>query len=181
MEIKIKPIDKSHWHRVLDRASAWTSIEEVKGVAYLLHIKKVTEPLKKMCFGRQVTIADVGYYWLQIGLENENVWITAMFDECGNFVQYYFDVTLRNVINEENSYFEDLFLDIIVQGKNEIAVLDSDELKLALKEKIISKKEFKLARKVKKQIINYILKKRDKCDRISCKYFEILKNKLTGE
>lgn len=181
MKIKIKPIDKAYWHRVLKKKTAWVQVEERSGVAYIIELKEVTAPLVKNCFGQDVVLADVGYYWLQIGLENENVWITAMYNEKGEFVQYYFDATRKNVIDGEKSYFEDLFLDVIVQGENEIEVLDEDELKMARKEKNISRKEYKLAIKQKKQIIRYILKNRENCDRMCRKYFEILRNKLAGE
>ena len=103
-----------------------------------------------------------------------------MFDEKGNFVQYYFDVTRRNVIDGENSYFEDLFLDVIVQENDEIDVLDLNELKLALDEKVISNSEFELANKIKDEIIENLLKNRDKCDRICVQYFNILR-KMLGE
>ena len=124
MNIKIKPINKDYWSRVLKKKTAYVSVKEREGIACLLRIDEVTAPLKKVCFGQEVILADVGYYWLQIGLKGENVWITAMYDEKGNFVQYYFDVSRKNVIDGENSYFEDLFVDVIVQGENEIAVLE---------------------------------------------------------
>ena len=181
MNIKIKPIDKDYWSRVLKKQTVYVPMKEIEGIAYLLRIDEVTEPLKKVCFGQEVTLADAGYYWLQIGLKDENVWITAMYDENGNFVQYYFDVSRKNVIDGENSYFEDLFVDVIVQGENEIEVLDEDELEQALIENVISKDEYNFAKKVARQIIDYVLINRDKCDRLCFHYFEILRNKFTGD
>jgi predicted RNA-binding protein associated with RNAse of E/G family len=47
-----------------------------------------------MRFGERVVLADKDYYWLEIALENENYWLTAMFNPDGEFVQYYFDQEL---------------------------------------------------------------------------------------
>ena len=114
MKVKIKSLDRHDWKRVIKKQIAFANIEEREGVASLIKIEKVTQPLIKPCFGKDVTLADVGYYWLQIALKDENFWLTAMYNEKGEFVQYYFDVTRKNVIKGENSYFEDLYLDVIV-------------------------------------------------------------------
>lgn len=180
MEVKKKPINRNDWKRVYKKKIAFCEIKEKEGMACLIQAQEITSPLVKNCFGKDVTLVDVGYYWLQLAFKNENVWLTVMFDEKGNFVQYYFDVTRRNVIDGENSYFEDLFLDVIVQENDEIDVLDLNELKLALDEKVISNSEFELANKIKDEIIENLFKNRDKCDRICVQYFNILR-KMLGE
>lgn len=178
MEVKKKPISRNDWKRVSKKKIAFCEIKEKEGVACLIQVQEITAPLIKNCFGKNVTLVDVGYYWLQLAFKNENVWLTVMFDEKGNFIQYYFDITRKNVIDGENSYFEDLFLDVIVQENDEIDVLDSNELELALEENVIKSEEFKLAHKIKGEIIENLLKKRDKCDRICVQYFNILKKIL---
>lgn len=180
MEIKVKNIDKSYWSRLLEKNIGYISIDEKPGIACLIQIKSVTEPLKKMYFGKEIVLADEGYYWLQLGFENENVWLTSIYDEKGEFVEYYFDITRKNVIDGKKSYFEDMFLDIFVHG-NDIRILDEDELKIALDEGVITQSEFDFAELKAKEIIDYILKNRDKCDRICDKYFNILRKKITGE
>lgn len=181
MKLKIKPIDKNNWKRVTKKKTAFTQIEEREGVAFLLKIQELVEPLVKPCFGRDVILADVGYYWLQIAFKDENFWLTVMYNEKGEFVQYYFDVTRKNVIDGVNSYFEDLFIDVIVHGKNEVQILDADELKLALGENLISCEEFEFANSVAQQIIQNILNNREKYDRLCEKYFEILRKKIIGD
>ena len=178
MEIKKKPINRNDWKRVLKKKISFCDIKEKEGIACLIKVEEITSPFSKVCFGREVKLVDVGYYWLQLALKNENVWLTVMFDEKGDFVQYYFDVTRKNVIDGKNSYFEDLFLDVIVQDKGEIEVLDSNELKQAFDERVITKEEFELAYKVKDDIIENISKMREDCDRICTYYFNILKNQL---
>ena len=180
MEVKKKPISRNDWKRVYKKKIAFCDITEKEGVACLIQAEEITAPLIKNCFGKDVTLVDVGYYWLQLAFKNENVWLTVMFDEKGNFVQYYLDVTRKNVIDGENSYFEDLFLDVIVQEKDEVEVLDESELKLALDENVITKDEFEFAYKIKDQISENILKYRKECDRICVHYFNILR-KMLGE
>ena len=178
MEVKKKPISRNDWKRVYKKKIAFCDIKEKEGVACLIDAREITAPLIKNCFGKDVTLVDVGYYWLQLAFKNENVWLTVMFDDKGNFVQYYFDVTRKNVIDGKDSYFEDLFLDVIIQENHEIGVLDENELKLALDEKVITKEEFDFAHKIKDEIIENILKKREDCDRICVHYFNILRKML---
>ena len=178
MEIKNKPIDKNNWVRVLKRKCAITEIEEFEGVAYLIKIEEVTEPLIKFCFGKNVVLADNGYYWMQIGLKNKNFWLTVMYDENCKFVQYYFDVTKNNIIDGEKSYFEDLFLDVIIQGEGEIQIIDLEDLDNALKEGVILKDEFDFAHKEASKIVKNVLKNRDECDKLCIRYFNLLRNKL---
>ena len=181
MKVKIKPINKSNWARVIKRETACVDIKEQEGVAYLIKIKEVTEPLSKICLGELVKLADVGYYWLQIGLKDKNFWLTAMYDENEKFVQYYFDVTRKNVIQGKESYFEDLYLDVICLGEGKIEILDKDELDDALLEGSIDKRDYDFSVKTAEQIIANVLKNKSEYDKLCMKYFKILKKKLAGE
>ena len=181
MEIKIKHIDKRNWKRVLKKDCVWMDMQEREGVAYLIHIQEVTEPLIAPCFGQNVKLADVGYYWLQIAFKDENFWLTAMYDEKGEFVQYYFDVTRKNIINGQDSCFEDLYLDVIVHEGSKVEVLDLDELNDALLEQTISQQEYDFAWSKTRKIMGNILKNREEYDKLCLKYFDILQKKLRRE
>lgn len=181
MKVKIKPINKSNWARVTKKQTACVDIKEREGVAYLIKIEEVTAPLSKICLGELVKLADVGYYWLQIGFKDKNFWLTAMYDENENFVQYYFDVTRKNVIQGEDSYFEDLYLDVIYLGKDKIEILDKDDLDEALREGSINQKEYDFSVKTAEQIIANVLKNKAEYDKLCMKYFKLLKKKLAGE
>ena len=155
-------------------------LENKNGVASLIYIEDVSEPLVRPCFGRDVVLADKGFYWLEIGLEGENYWLTAAYDKDLNYIQYYFDITRQNHILGEKSYFEDMFLDVIFQNKGEVAILDDDELKKAREEGIISNKEFDLAHSVADKIIEDVLKNREEYDKICLHYLSLLRKKLLG-
>ena len=175
MEIKRKIISKGSWNRIQKKQFCCVDIKENKnGVAGLLFLEKVNEPLVRHCFGKDITLADDGYYWLQIAFSGDNYWLTALYDDKKNFLQYYFDISINNTICGENSYFDDLFLDVIVQGKGEHQILDKDELDRALKLGIISKDQHKMALFQATQIIDNAEKNRDKIDEVCGKYFDLL-------
>lgn len=178
MSVKIKPINKNDWWRIIKKQTAFVSLDEQEGLAYLIKIQEIKEPLIKPCMGVNVKLADKGYYWLQIAPKNENFWLTAMYDEKENFVQYYFDVSRKNVINGENSYFEDLYLDVICLGEGQVEVLDKEDLENALKGNIISQSDYEIANKIVKQLMVKILKSKDEYDKICLKYLNLLKKKL---
>ena len=80
-----------------------------------------------------------------------------MYNEKKEIVQYYIDITEKNVINDyENSCFYDIFLDIVLLPDGEIFLLDEDELKKALDDKIITKVQYDRAYSEANRIIKII-------------------------
>ncbi len=147
MEIKKKLISRSGWLRILERRFALSEFEypDLSGVAALMELSKVREPLIAEFRGETLKIVDDGYFWLQIAPRGENFWITVMFDEKGKCLQYYFDITKENVIDGEKSHFYDMFLDLVVMPDGRLITLDEDELKEALSDGVITENEFALA------------------------------------
>ena len=99
--------------------------------------KKVIEPfitLKGNC------LLDEGYYILEIIPKSENYTIRIFVNDKKEILEYYFDITYKNGLDEESNipYYDDLYLDIIVK-KNKIEILDEDELQEALNNKEIKK------------------------------------------
>lgn len=112
MEIEKKYISRKNWKRVTERIDAFEKIEnkDVKGIASIICIKKVKEPSFKIYNNKKIKIVDDGYFWLQIGLKDKNYWITAMYNDKRECVQYYIDITEKNVIDDyENSYYYDIY------------------------------------------------------------------------
>lgn len=146
-KIERKYMSRSDWKRILCRETAYMDVSsgDMRGEASLLHILKVTKPLAVFSVDREIMICDNGYYWLQVAFENKNWWLTAMFNPAGECIQYYFDVTKQNAVDGENSCFDDLMLDIIVQPDGKAALLDMDELTEALAQGNISEEDYSLA------------------------------------
>lgn len=157
-KIERKYMARNDWKRILQRETAYTEITsgEMHGEASLLHILKVSKPLEVFSIDGKIMICDDGYYWLQVAFENNNWWLTAMFNPAGECIQYYFDVTKQSIVDGEDSYFDDLMLDIIVQPGGRLALLDMDELADALAEGNISEEDYALAIKTSQDMLDGI-------------------------
>lgn len=178
-----KYISKKNWKRVIDREYVSCSITENQndiGIASLIYIKDVSKPLLKVYKNiGKVKIADKGYYWLQIALKNTNFWITAMYNEKKRLIQYYIDITEKNVINsKEEAHFYYLFLDIVFSSSGKLILLDKDELINALSSKIINEKQYNLANSIANNILENIRLKKNELDNFCFKYLEKLSKKI---
>lgn len=54
-----------------------------------------------------------------------------MFDNKGNIVQWYIDICLKNGLDRNIPWLDDLFLDIILLPSEEVIQKDADELEEA--------------------------------------------------
>ena len=182
MELEKKYMSKEGWKRVKKREYICKKIEEenITGQASIISIKEVSEPcFKSYTKDINIKIADNNYSWLQLAIEDKNYWITAMYNEKGELIQYYIDITEKNVINSgENSYFFDLFLDIVVLNNGKIFLLDEDELEKALEENKITREQYDFAYEVADNIIKSLKQDKDKLKSFCDKYFKILNKQL---
>lgn len=166
-KIKEKYMSRKNWKRVLEKEYFYKEItvpnmeiflKNGKGVLSVIKFIKLTEPFKGQFFNKDTTIVGEGYYWFQIGIENENFWITALFDSKKELFQIYIDITKENIIIGKDSYYLDLFLDIIIIDDN-IILKDEDELEIVRKKGIISEKEYLIAIETKNKILNFLKEK----------------------
>ncbi|MGN1345800.1 MAG: DUF402 domain-containing protein [Eubacteriales bacterium] len=156
MRIKIKHIQRSGWQRVTARRFACLPFEEkngLSGTAALLCLDSVAAPLWKTVAGQEICIAADGYRWLQIAPENRHWWLTVMLDRTGTIFQYYFDITLENIVCGSDSYFRDLFLDVAALPGGPLELLDQDELDAALANRLISAEQYQLAEKTARVLL----------------------------
>lgn len=147
MEIKKRRMAREGWSRLIQRRSAYKAydLSGFHGLAGLICMDKVTSPGIKTIPGAQVRIIDNGYRWIQAAPKDAHWWLTMMVDARGQIIQFYFDITKQNVLCAEQSYFLDLFLDIVVLSDGRIILLDRDELDMALNEGVISDDDHRLA------------------------------------
>lgn len=145
--IEKRCITRKGWPRIEKSAFTWMKLEAegFQGVAGLLYLEKVKSPLVVCCAEQELTIVEDGCYWLQLGPQGDNWWLSVMFNPQKEIIQYYFDITKSNVICGEESFFEDLMLDVVAlpDGRNEL--LDMDELEVALESHAICREEYELA------------------------------------
>lgn len=147
-EMVKKDMRRSDWHRILRReyVSRDCQICGQRGKESLLVIREVTGPLTVHDGGEDVLIVDTDYAWVQIALEGLPFWLTAMYDDRGRLIQIYFDITAGNRFDDpENPTFVDMYLDIVVNSRGELFVMDQDELDEALAEGTITREEWNRA------------------------------------
>jgi predicted RNA-binding protein associated with RNAse of E/G family len=142
---------------------------------YIAHtvIIEVNQPWIFKSQDREVCFYDKGHYEMNYLPDNENWQVYALYDNNGKIIQWYFDITKKNAIDENGKpYCDDLFLDVILLPNGEIITLDEDELQDALENNIITKKDFDLAYKTKDKLINNGV--------LTVEYMETLCNDIFG-
>ncbi len=131
---------------------------------YYLAIKKFIDVEKPFILERGLCLIDNGYYIVEAIPKKENYTMRVYFNEKKERIEYYFDITLKNGLDEESNipYYDDLYLDITIDREGKINVLDEDELLDALNKKEISKEEFNLANRTKDLLLDSIKNKNNK-------------------
>ena len=129
--------------------------KDFKGIVSLFTIISIDNAIWIKKDDRQLCIADVGYKWLQFSPENENWWLTVVYNSQEQLVESYFDITKENIlVNKANPKFIDMFLDVVFSIDDEPVILDEDELKSAVEENLIRISDYEMAILLAKRIVN---------------------------
>ena len=125
---------------------------------YFLSVKKFIDVEKPFILESGLCLIDNGYYIVEVIPKKENYAMRVYFNEKKKRIEYYFDISLENGLDEESNipYYNDLYLDITINREGKIKVLDEDELLDALNKKEITKEEFNLANKTKELLLDSI-------------------------
>jgi len=143
----------------------------IAGYAGLIQIQEVNYPCVLGEKGSEICIADNGYSELSFLPDNENWQLTAIYDDKNSIVEWYFDITRKNSVDENgNPYCDDLYLDAALMPDGQIMIFDEDELKNALNKGNISQHDFNMAYTVLKKLIDEQI--------INLTYMETLCSKL---
>ena len=103
--------------------------------------------------GKLIDYIAKDYYVVDLTPLGENYNIRYYFDNKKNYIDYYIDISLENGEKYKMPYYIDLYLDILsYPDKSVVKFYDEEELEEALKNKIISKKDYNLAYKVGKKL-----------------------------
>ena len=140
-------LHRNDWTRIIQRDYSVAHIHgtDFNGFIALIKMNEVKAPLIVEYFNKKLCIVDHHYCWLQQLPLNENFAITSMFDENGEIVQWYIDITYENGVENGEPYMMDLFLDIVVLPTGEIIEKDKDELEEALQNNWITQSQYELA------------------------------------
>lgn len=130
---------------------------------YYLSIKKILNIEKPFILENGLCLIDNNYYIVEVLPKNENYSMRVYFNEKKERLEYYFDISLKNGLDEETRipYYDDLYTDITVVQKN-IEVLDEEELEEALNMGKIIKAEYNLANETRDKLLQSIKNKNNK-------------------
>ena len=144
----IKDMNRSEWTIITrkDQIICDYELKNRSGKISLFVIREISEPFVKTVRGNRIILADVNYSWLQLAMEDDFAWFTAMFDDEGQFLQLYVDLTDGNHTEADIPCFRDMYLDYVVDDQ-EIRILDNDELNEAFQKGIITDSEYQKAKK----------------------------------
>ena len=163
--MKNKDMRRSDWHRSILRreyVSRDCEMHGYRGKESLLVMREVSETLTAHDAGEDALIVEKDYAWVQIALEGLPFWLTAMYDAQGRLIQIYFDITAGNRFDDpDDPTFVDMYLDIVVNGRGELFVMDQDELDEALAEGTITQEEWDKAGAACKRLYAYLEENRE--------------------
>lgn len=132
--------------------------DRLSGYLSVVKIEKVKEKRIVRLADKEICLAADGYTRLLYLPDNQNWSMTKIVDGDGEVVEWYFDITKSNSIDEKGRpYMDDLYLDVVLLPNSEITILDEDELKAAFEQGEISKFEFDLAYSTCNKIIETII------------------------
>jgi len=152
-------------------------VDEENLNGYAAHVK-ILEIDRPFIVGEGVCIGDVGYSWVQFLPDNENWALCAMYDNHGNIIEWYFDITRKNAVDEEGSpYCDDLYLDLVVMPDGRILIFDEDELQDAYESDMITADEFHMAHRVKDELIERKIADANYLEALCSKLSALLKSK----
>lgn len=157
--MKKKYINGLHWNWVEKSSAILMHIAEpLTGYISLINIEKVKYKVIVGNDENKICLYDDGYKCIIFLPDNENWCVSAIYNINNKIVEWYFDMTKVNSIDENGiPFFYDLYLDIAVSPDFTVTILDEDELQEAVKDKIITTSDYELAHNTCKKIIdNYI-------------------------
>lgn len=136
--------------------------KEVKNVFFegyvgLINIIKVNTIQSWTWDNEKIVVCNDGMKWFIMAPHNSNYVVTMITDSKMNPVIWYIDLIDKTGIDEDGMfYFEDLFLDILVNINGCIKEDDRDELEQALRQGVITLDQYKKVNDTAESIKKYI-------------------------
>ncbi|CDA17039.1 hypothetical conserved protein [Clostridium sp. CAG:571] len=139
-------------------------LKELDAYLTLKEIKEVTQPYYMYINGELVKKMDNNFTLLEYTPLHENYNVRVYIDDKLNILEYYFDITDGNEIEDGIPYYDDLYLDVVfyqecaTKSSTYINLEDRNDLSDALKKGAINKEKydfaFKIADSVMKELKN---------------------------
>ena len=165
LKFGIRDLKRNDWKRLKNKTIKIENIENkyFKGKICLLTMNEVEAPLKVDSPVGIVTIADNNYKNIIIAPENDNWWLTVMFDNNNNLIESYFDITrLNNFYDKENPFFIDMKLAVCIPYNHDPSIMNEEDLKELLENGFITNDDFNKAYDTANKIIQFYNANKDK-------------------
>ena len=161
--MKRKFINGINWGFLELYSCNYIHIDDIfSGYISLIKVDRVKQKLTVDYEQSEVCLLDDGYKCLMFLPDNEKWCVSAVYNTSDKIVEWYFDMTKENSIDDKgNPFYDDLYLDIAVSPDFKIVILDEDELEAAFESKIITKVDYDMAYNTCNKIIKEIIPNKD--------------------
>lgn len=176
--MKRKTLPRLELSEVLQRKYTHRIIKDkcFYGDVALMQFIEISHSVYKIKENKKVYLINKDYYWLQLAPHQENVWLTVIMNGYGEIIEYYFDITNGNhIVKNGHSYFDDLYLDVVIDMQKKITILDEDELNDAYHNQQITYKQYQKALQTKENLLSFLQKNKDNIDSYCLYLFQLLK------
>lgn len=149
--MKRKYGDRPGWERITEHLFTVARVEQpaFSGVVTLYTMLRVRERLYKPVAGELTLIADERFRWLQLysnDAESQTYTVTAAFDPENFVAQWYIDVCAGHGVDHTGvPWHDDLYLDLVMNARGALAVIDVADLESALETGAVSLQAYHLA------------------------------------
>lgn len=143
-------------------------LDELDAYLTLKEFREVTAPYYMYINGELVKKIDKNFTLVEYTPLNENYNVRGMIDDKLNILEYYFDITDGNVVEDGIPYYDDLYLDVVfyqecaTKSSTYINLEDRNDLSDALKSGQIDQEKYDFAYKVADKIMKELKNKTNK-------------------
>lgn len=137
------------------------------GYACFLKLQNIEKPLIVNNGINEICIKDNNYEWIEVYPTNGKYAITIMYDDKGNLIEWYFDISKNIGLENCIPYEEDLYLDMIITPEGKEIVIDEDELLNAKETGDITQADVELAYETLKELENKYVNNIDELNKLT--------------
>lgn len=161
--MKRKFINGANWESYATCTSKIIHINDMfSGYISLIKVDKVKQKITVDYRQSDICLIDDGYKCLMFLPDSNNWCVSAVYNRVNEIIEWYFDMTKINSIDEYgNPFYDDLYLDIAVSPDFKVVILDEDELKEALESKEITETDYDMAHYTCDKIIKEVITKKE--------------------
>ena len=158
-----KLVSKTYMREVSDYEMVIINNEDMDYYLCIKKINKINPPFVLHEFNQDIVHIDNGYYIVEYTSKNKLYNARVYIDNNKNIIDYYFDISSENGLEDKIPYYDDLYLDILYYpNQNDLIEYDDmNELEEALKNKKITQEQFDNAISTAEQLVTEIKNKKN--------------------